>query len=251
MIRPKFEQAWNWKTTSCPKFEEIRRVILFLIATNGPVYKRRIENSAKPKIDHPRINKAVKQLLRDKLIKIHHRENGGMIKYYVLTRAGLMALILAISNSGYPYGVLAKKHHELLPEIFEFWRKFVQAGVEDIASKKLVGYCAIALEEERREQTVGKVRVEKRHLLDEFFLGPFPDDDLKPGSIANRERWLKALLGDRTLCGAAIEACRSRVASFSKDAEEFSRLLEARGNEYAIARFREGLRILNASFSGV
>jgi DNA-binding PadR family transcriptional regulator len=251
MVPPKFEQAWNWKTTSGPKFEEIRLVILFLIAINGPVYKRQIENSAKPKIDHPRINKAVKQLLREKLIKIHHRENDGMIKYYALTPAGLMRLIPAISSSGYPNGGLAKKHHEMLPEIFDLWPKFVQANVEDIASKKLEKYCTLAFEEERRKLMVGKVRVEKRQLLDEFFLGSFPDDDLMVGGVRNRDRWLKALRSDKALCGAAIEACRSRVASFSKEAEGFSGLIEARGNEFATAGFREGLRRLNASLSGV
>ncbi len=188
---------------------------------------------------------------REQFIRVSSTENDGVIKYYVLTPAGLMVLIPTISNFGYPYGVLAKKHHELLPEIFALWSEFVKAGVEDIVSKKLERYCTMAFEEERRKLMVGKVRVEKRQLLDEFFLGPFPDDNLMVGGVRNRERWLKALLGDKKLCQAAIEACRSRVASFSNEAEGFSRLVEARGNEYATANFREGLRLLNTSLSEV
>jgi len=251
MVPPKFEQVWNWKTTSAPKFEAIRHAILFSIALNGPVYAAQIEKKMIPKIDHPRVNRAVKKLLREQFIKVSSTKNDGVIKYYVLTPAGLMVLIPTISNFGYPYGVLAKKHHELLPEIFALWPKFVKAGVEDIASKKLEKYCTTAFEEERRKLMVGKVRVEKRHLFDEFFLGPFPDDDLKVGGVRNRERWLKALLGDKKLCQAAIEACRSRVASFSKEADGFSRLIEAKGHEYATANFREGLRLLNTSLSEV
>lgn len=139
------------------------------------------------------------------------------------------------------------------PRCIEFFSVIINvcfALPKSIPTRKLERYCEIGVEEDRRKEMFGEVRYETRQLLDEFFLGAFLDDELMPGGGPNRERWLKALLGDETLRDAAIEACRSRVASFSKEAEGFSRFLEARGNESATADLREGLRMLKASFSG-
>jgi DNA-binding MarR family transcriptional regulator len=66
--------------------------ISYFIAMKGPSNKKRLERRLK--IDKPTVYKAIHELLDTKRIVVHHHEMSGMVKYYDLTRLGLMHVVL-------------------------------------------------------------------------------------------------------------------------------------------------------------
>ena len=190
-----------------------RRILLF-IAFNGPANKGQIERKIRPKMDHNTIHERVRALSRYGLIHVVGKERI-IVRYYEITRAGLMWLIPLLKQSPVLLSLkgpsilarIAEKYHDLLPEILPLWPGIIQARVEDIATWRLERYCAGAFQEEVR----ARLRLRKRddrlnHLLRDFWLEPFPEGDL------DAERWRQALVGVPALHDATKKALRDRMA---------------------------------------
>jgi hypothetical protein len=111
--------------------------ISYFIAMNGPSNKKRLERRLK--IDKPTIYKAIHQLLETKRIVIHHHEMSGMVKYYDLTRLGLMHLVLyvyeEVGEDASKISDVVKKlfvrYPEWLPDIASLWPAIEKASIDE------------------------------------------------------------------------------------------------------------------------
>ena len=89
-----------------PKFHEKTKRILSFIVYNGPTNKKTIENQIRPTIDKPTIYKAVDELQSNGSIVVHHREMGGMVKYYQATPKGARMILYERYTTRKPNGEL-------------------------------------------------------------------------------------------------------------------------------------------------
>ena len=111
--------------------------ISHFIAMNGPSNKKTLENRLK--IDKPTVYKAVDQLLEAKRLKVSRREMAGMVKYYDLTRLGLMHVVLfefeeagedAEKISG-NVKTLFTRYPDWLPDVASIWPAIEEASRQE------------------------------------------------------------------------------------------------------------------------
>jgi len=221
-------------------YQKCLRILAF-VAINGSTIQRKIEMTIEPSIDHPTIWKAVKWLVSERLLTTTNKGTKGRALRIDLTRAGLLWLGRENSSIFLLHPELARKRHDLLPEIFDLWPNIARAaglsGCEVETRNLLRDYCNAAFVEGRRKATFGNERALGR-LFDNFFL------------ITNI-KWRRVLVHDRKLIGPALEACRRRLAELSIEAEGYAKLFEAGGSESEGSALREAVRALNTSFPRV
>ncbi len=123
----------------------------YFIAMNGPSNKKTLERRLK--IDKPTIYKAIHQLSDAKRITIHHREMSGMVKFYELTRLGVMHVVLfAFEESGEDAAKISDlvkklfvRYPEWLPEIVRLWPAIQEISREERDETATTSLEALAL----------------------------------------------------------------------------------------------------------
>ena len=138
------------------KLRRYIRILQLLVETEAPLNKNRIRSKLEGKIfgSEPIILYAIDDLKKWRLIRLIKTNTpvpgGGTLNYYVPTRTGIENLIsagilLTESINTNTVKLLLQKYTDLLPyatQILELWPLFVEAGLEDYATRRLAMFIA-------------------------------------------------------------------------------------------------------------
>jgi len=209
--------------------------IVYFIALNGPSNKKTLERRLK--IDKPTIYKAIRRLLDTKRVVIHHREMSGMVKYYELTRLGVMHAVWfgfdeahedASKISGLVRNLFVR-YPEWLPDIASLWPvvtevsvnepKFpgVMTSLEALALYAVVSICEDAIGEAYRRERHGETTAKEHDPSSRFLLSWLESDD------EYYTRWFWAVQGNTVLREATTRKLQERIQGL----EDMARALAA------------------------
>jgi len=199
--------------------------ILLLLAKEGPLNKYHIwKGVAKHELGtEPTILTTIKRLEYVRCIEVRRIEKNPRgpkpSKYYDLTLRGLTELVARLDrlklkppdvNSLHRH--LAEKYRDLIPDVFAIWPEMVEAGIEDLAQKRLRLFSIRFIREEQRmygkPERLPPVMPPPPALTKInawFFLSPdpfsvFADDQ-------SDTRWLNAIGNSPTLRETFMKAC--------------------------------------------
>jgi hypothetical protein len=193
-----------------------RRVgILFTLATSGPLNAYKVWELAKQEATQPTIRGDLEELRREgslKPVRSDLKARGGRPSiYYELTLRGLAIVIANMKDSkeGHRFlDHLAKKYRAMIPSVFDVWPTIFEAGVGDVAFRRLQEICISVLE--AGQVSKDSLDLPNYKVLENFFA---PDTYLEE-THDDRRRWFGAMIGDSTLRERMAAAVRDRIKYF-------------------------------------
>lgn len=208
-----------------------RRVnILRLLAEKGPLNTYRIcEHFVQGKAgSEPTILYAVRDLREMHCIRAARIDNKSRgvkpSEHYDLTLAGLLVLIKSLldNEGGHRFlEHLATKYRNLMPSVFDVWAAIRDAGIADLAFRRLQHLCDAALLDLGSAEPTDWPTDLIREDIDTFF---------DPGE----KRWLEGVMTNKTLRERVKESLRNAIAwreweieGAIEENEEAERILDA------------------------
>jgi len=229
---------------------KMERILLF-IASTAPSTKKTIERKMKPAVDKPTIYKAIKRLVEGKRLAVVRKEKSGMVKYYDLTRLGVMDVVLcAFEDAGEDAGKISDfvkklftRYPEWLPDVASLWPAIENASTDEprylkeqpntslealVLSSLVFDICEDQIADAVRFEQYGVApRPEVDEPVSTILLSRI---DLEGDMNLDEEyalRWMMALQNNSTLREAATQAIRRRLGRSVANANKYLKQLNA------------------------
>jgi hypothetical protein len=210
------EAAKGWRldasTKTARKQIRRRRAILRLLVEKGPLNAYRICEQLAPKAGSiPTLLYGVRDLKEGgyiRVVEIDKRPPGGKpSEHYDLALLGLVDLITMLENndSGRRFlDRLTNKYRSLMPSVFDVWPAISDAGIADLAFKRLRRVCL----------HFGEFIInESRDLDDEAVVRFFDPVGPDMGESREAKRWLRGILTNAALRERAKRSLRRTIAT--------------------------------------
>jgi len=217
--------------------------ILHLLATRRPLNKYKIcqELEDKELGTEPTLLAAIDKLAKTRCILIVRTERNprgpSPSNYYDLSILGLGELVRLLPQLKLDRAAvnglfrdLAKKYHDYIPDVFEIWPAFGEAGIEDLAQRRL----RVFSNQLYRDAWMSKRPRDVVHLSGFFFLEPsylqlFQDDE-------SQTRWMEGVCNNRTLATAFKRSFCKRLIDQLTDFTEQIDLFEKDSRNEALRK---------------
>ena len=194
--------------------------ILYTLAMDGPLnpYKTWAKLAKEEVATQPTIRGDLEELLEEGLVKnvdTDRKARGGRpSRCYDLSVRGLLALmggLLDDAKASSPMTQLAKKYHDLIPDLFDLWPSIVRTGIEQLAFERLKEACCLHFYNVWNDPAVPEGN-ELAKFVEDFLLFPFGGQD-------KRKQWMESLSKNDVLRYTVV---RMNISSASQNIEKLT-----------------------------